>query len=90
MSEGIKSLPINTIYDCDNLQYVLLPSTLEEVDHSAFWNTPAGAKYLCPNAGIASILPKIPGLSYVYSETLPETQGLWWHYGENGEFEIYS
>lgn len=90
LNEGIKTLPINTLYDCKALRYVVLPSSLEQIDGSAFWNTPAGAKFLCPNERVFSLMPKVPGLCYVYSEDPPQTPGLWWHYTESGEIEIYS
>lgn len=89
IGEGVTSLPVNTLYVCSSLKYVFLPKSLTKIDHSAFWNTPTSAKFLCPNESIRDLLPDVPGLCYVYCEEVPTTQGLWWRYAEDGTVEIY-
>ena len=90
IGEGVERLPINTLYECPLLTYVFLPQSLVEIDYSAFWNTPGGTAFLCPDKAVQNLLTEIPGLAYVYSAEAPTVQGLWWRYGEDGSVEIYS
>lgn len=89
INEGVTSLPINTVYECSNNTIIILPTTIDKVDYSAFWSVKGFIA--CPNKKIADLVGyRNSALPYVYSETEPTESGLWWHYDENGIPVIYT
>ena len=92
IGEGIKALPVNTIYECKALKYVVIPESVVSINNSAFWTNPSSVKYLCMGTDAFEILNGreiYKGRVYMYSENTPTDDGLYWHYGENGEILIY-
>ncbi len=87
---GVKAFPINTLYDCASLQYVIVRGEVTAIDYSAFWNTPKARKFLCYDENTAALLQaKYPELVYIYSENEPSAEGNFWGYTENGEITLY-
>lgn len=87
---GVTELPINTLYECGSLQYVILRGDVTKVDSSAFWSTPDGRKFLCYSPDVAELLRvKYPDSVYIYSENEPSENGMFWRFSEDGDIEIY-
>ena len=88
---GVTALPINTLYECPSLQYVILCGVITEVDHSAFWNTPEGRKLLCYEEETAQLLleSRYADSVYLYSAVEPSAEGRYWHFSEDGEVLLY-
>lgn len=87
---GVTEFPINTLYDCPALKYIVVRGTVTEIDNSAFWNTSADKKFLCYSEETAELLKaKYPDCVYIYSENETSTNGLFWGISENGDIRIY-
>ena len=52
---GVSELPINTLYDCSSLKYVIIRGNVTKIDNSAFWNTPTSRKFLCYDENTAEL-----------------------------------
>ena len=92
IGNGVTELPINTLYDCATLKYVVIPESVTSVNHSAFWSGMPDALFLCIGKDTADHmngLGSFEGKVYLYSESEPSEEGLFWGYDDDGEIIIY-
>jgi hypothetical protein len=66
--EGVSELGINTLYNCDAMETVILRGRLTKVDRSAFWSLPKSCVYVCDDAATAEILREFCGDVRLLSE----------------------
>jgi len=87
---GVSEFPINTLYECSSLKYIIICGNITKMDYSAFWNTPNNRKFLCYDANTVALLKeKYADFVYLYSESEPTENGQFWGFSNNGEIIVY-
>jgi hypothetical protein len=87
---GVSEFPINTLYECSSLKYVIIRGNITKMDYSAFWNTPNNRKFLCYDANTVALLKeRYADFVYLYSESEPTENGQFWGFSNNGEIIVY-
>ena len=92
IGKGGTEFPINTLYECPNLKYVIINADITFVDRSAFWNTPRDRLFLCYGKETADAIAKWEEYAdsvYLYAESEPAEEGRFWGFSEDGEIVIY-
>ena len=96
LPETLTIINAQAFLGCQTITSVIIPSSVKIIDHDAFY---------CPNltnvyyqgsaqdwekmkVGIMN-QPLINAMRYYYSENLPEQEGNYWHFNEDGELKIW-
>ena len=92
LADGIEGIENYVFRDCAALTSIILPSSMASITSSAFGSS--GIEAICLDgaeedfSGL-SIPSSIANRIYYYSEDDPVNDGMYWHYGEDGNVAVW-